>query len=300
MGVKKLIDPPYTVYHMPKSLGMIHNVDVKMPVTGNGNRFNIDLPGLLTEQLQTMVRCGTYHKVVGIDLTLTTQGTLGGGQVTGEILYYSPTRGRCEAFRGAFKSMKEQMKIQGVSMHNNAQYDFRVPINNASTTTGNIFNNQATLNGDEGLALNHTTEGASIFGVHNRSVEPTNAATAAGDLFPAGFNTLIGGPDSSNVDFVLNDRAIYTGNENSASLDYQSIPFTLSYTPDSTDLTLSLEWRPDPALFTAVLCGQMQIFIEEVNKDGGAGTLELNTSVMVSGWKSIMGDPQKAKGKRKK
>ena len=198
------------------------------------------------------------------------------------------------------KLMKEQMKLQGISMHNNAQYDFRVPINSASTTTGNLFLNQATLDGDEGLALNHTTEGASIFGVHNRSVEPTNAATLPGELFPAGFNTLIGGPDSSNVDFVLNDRALYTGNENSASLDYQSIPFTLSYTPDSTDLTLSLEWRPDPALFTAVLCGQMQIFIEEVNKDGGAGTLELNTSVMVSGWKSIMGDPQKAKGKRKK
>ncbi len=271
-----------------------------MPVSGNGNRFNIDLPGLLTEQLQTMVRCGTYHKVVGIDMTLTAVGTVGGGQVTGKILYYAPTRGRCEAFREAFKSMKEQMKIQGISMHDNAQYDFRVPINSASTTAGNTFNNQATLDGNEGLALNHGTEGASIFGVHNRSVEPTNNSTPAGELFPSGFNTLIGGPDGSNVDFVLNDRALYTGNENTASLDYQEIPFSLSYTPDSTDLTLTLEWRPDPALFVAVMCGQLQIFVEEINKDGGAGTLELNTSVMVSGWKSIMGDPKKAQGKRRK
>jgi hypothetical protein len=83
-----------------------------------------------------------------------------------------------------------------------------------------------------------------------------------------------------------------------ASLDYQEIPFSLSYTPDSTDLTLTLEWRPDPALFLAVLSGQMQVFVEEINKDGGAGSLEINISVMVSGWKSIMADPSK-KSKRK-
>ncbi len=280
---------------MAKSLGQIHHVDYSFGTSASGDRFNMDLAGSLTEQLQTLVRCGTYHKVVGIDMTLTAVGTVGGGQVTGHLLYYSPTRGRCEAFRSAFQSMKEQMKIQGINMHENKQYDFRVPINQVGD---NVFENQATLDGNEGLALNHTgVEGASIFAVHNRSVQPQYTGTA-GEQFPAGFNTLLGGPDASNVDFVLNDRVIYTGNENYASTDYQKIPFTLSYTPDSTDLTLSLEWRPDPALFVAVMCGQMQVVVEEINKDGGAGTLELNVSVMVSGWKSIMGDPSK-KSKRK-
>ncbi len=283
---------------MAKSLGQIHHVDYMFGTANSGDRFNMDLAGSLTEQLQTLVRCGTYHKVVGIDMTLTAVGTTGGGQVTGHILYYAPTRGRCEAFRGAFQSMKEQMKIQGINMHENKQYDFRVPINQVGD---NVFENQATLDGNEGLALNHTgVEGASIFAVHNRSVQPQYTGTA-GEQFPAGFNTLLGGPDASNVDFVLNDRVIYTGNENYASTDYQKIPFTLSYTPDSTDLTLSLEWRPDPALFVAVMCGQMQVVVEEINKDGGAGTLELNVSVMVSGWTSIMGDPSKKfkKSKRK-
>jgi len=48
------------------------------------------------------------------------------------------------------------------------------------------------------------------------------------------------------------------------------------------------------------MCGQMQVFVEEINKDGGAGTLELNVSVMVSGWKSIMGDPKKKKSSTRK
>jgi hypothetical protein len=56
-----------------------------------------------------------------------------------------------------------------------------------------------------------------------------------------------------------------------------------------------MEWRPDPALFIAVMCGQMQVVIEEVNFDGGASALELNCNFMVSGWKSIMGDPSKKK-----
>jgi len=300
VGVNKIIDPPYTHRIMPKSLGQIHSVDYYMPVSASGNRFNIDIPGQLTEQLQTMVRAGTYQKVVGIDMNLTAVGTVGGGQVTGHILYYAPTSGRCEAFRAAFDAMKAQMKIQGVTPQNNPLYDFRVPINNAATVNPLPFPNHATLDGTTGLALFHGTEQASVFGVHNRSVQPTYEGTA-GDLYPAGFNTLLApGSGPAARDFVLNDTVPFTGNRDTASTDYQKIPFSLSYTPDSTDLTLTLEWRPDPALFIAVMCGQMQVFVEEINKDGGAGTLELNISVMVSGWKSIMGDPKKKKSSTRK
>ncbi len=285
---------------MPKSLGQIHTVNYTMPVTASGNKLNIDLPGRLTSQLQRMVRAGTYHKVVGIDLDITTTGTVGGGQITGKFKYYSPTQGRCAAFREAFESMREVMKTQGLNMRDNKMYDFRAPINDDGTVQ--FFANQATLDGTNGLCLNNVaTPGASIFGVYNESQRP-QFTQAAGDQYKTGFDTILteaytNATGNIKPDFVLNDRVIYTGNEHVASIDYQTIPFSVSYTPDSTDLTLNMQWRPDPALFLAVLCGQLQVEVEEVNFDGGASELELNIAVMVSGWKSIMGSPDGSKKK---
>ncbi len=289
-----------------KELGQIHMVNYSQDVTTTDsyprNLINVDLPGQLTEQLQTMVRAGTYHKVVGLDMTIDTVGTAGGGQLTGYIRYYAPTRGRCAAFRGAFKAMKEQMSNQGVTTRTNPLYDFRAPLNEFAHASG-VFPNRATLDGREGLALyNSSTPGASIFDVHNRSVQPQYTGTA-GELFPDGFDTLLANQDEGNAtDFVLNDEIPFTGNRDAASLEYEEIPFMLTWTPDSTDLAISWQWRPDPALFLAVLCGQMSIVIEELNVDGGASAITLNVAVMVSGWKSIMGDPSnrsKSKSKRK-
>eukprot|EP01045_Picozoa_sp_COSAG04_P029333 COSAG04_NODE_4793_length_1891_cov_1.484933_1_plen_107_part_10 len=107
---------------MGKELGQIHSVNQRYVVSAAGDNFYTDLAGQLTEQLQTLVRCGTYHKLVGVDMNITTLGTLGGGQITGSILYYAPTKGRCDAFRAAFKSMKEQMKIQRIDMRENKLY----------------------------------------------------------------------------------------------------------------------------------------------------------------------------------
>ncbi len=287
-----------------KELGQIHMVNYSQDVTTTDtyprNLVNVDLPGQLTEQLQTMVRAGTYHKVVGLDMTIDTVGTLGGGQLTGYIRYYAPTRGRCAAFRGAFKAMKEQMSNQGVTTSTNPLYDFRAPLNEFSHASG-VFPNRATLDGVEGLALyNSTTPGASIFDVHNRSVQPQFTGNT-GDLFPAGFDTLLANKDEGNsTDFVLNDEIPFTGNRDAASLEYEEIPFMLTWTPDSTDLAISWQWRPDPALYLAVLCGQMSIVIEELNVDGGASAITLNVAVMVSGWKSIMGDPSKKRSSKSK
>ncbi len=285
-----------------KELGQIHMVNYSQDVTSSDtyprNLINVDLPGQLTQQLQTMVRAGTYHKVVGLDMTIDTVGTLGGGQITGYIRYYAPTKGRCAAFRGAFKAMKEQMANQGVNTRTNPLYDFRAPLNEFSHASG-VFPNRATLDGREGLALNNSgAPGASIFDVHNRSVRPQYTGTAS-DLFPEGFDTLLANQDEGNAtDFVLNDETPFTGNRDAASLEYEEIPFMLTWTPDSTDLAISWQWRPDPALYLAVLCGQMSIVIEELNVDGGASAVTLNVAVMVSGWKSIMGDPSR-KSKRK-
>lgn len=166
------IDRDDTPMSMAKSLGQIHVVNQQFTINGAGDKFHVDLPGQLTSQLQTMVRCGTYHKVVGIDMTLkNTAGLSGGGQIAGNMRYFAPTKGRCSAFRGAFKSMADVMKAQGITMSQNPMYDFRVPLNN-DTTLRNTFPNGATLDGTTGLALNHTSTTASVFGVHNLNQQP--------------------------------------------------------------------------------------------------------------------------------
>ncbi len=284
-----------------KELGQIHTVNYRQAIA-SGSSFpldtvNVDLPGQLTEQLQRIIRAGTYHKVVGIDMTLDTIGTTGGGQITGRILYYTPTRGRCEAFRSAYDAMKTQMKIQGVNTRTNPLYDFRAPLNDLDHASGD-FPNRATLDGREGLALYHTNvAGASIFDVHNSTVRPVMGSQ---DPFAEGFDTLLANEDAGTLtDFVLNDALPFTGNVNTADTEYEEIPFMLTWTPDSTDFAVNWNWRPDPALFLAVLCGQMSIVIEEMELDGGNSQgLNLNVAVMVSGWKSIMGDPSKKSNRK--
>ncbi len=284
---------------MAKSLGQIHSVNESITVAAVNDRYNIDIPGQLTEQLNRMVRAGTFHKCVGIDITLdpALAGTASGGQVTGRLLYYAPTRGRCAAFRSAFKAMAEQMKTQGVAMRDNMLYDFRAPLNN--NVTINTFNNRSTLDGVNGLALNHASAGSSIFGVHNSGIQPINTATSR-PLFSSGFDTLLQG--SGGTDFVLNDTQPYSGNTLSASLDYEEIPFAVSYepaTPGTTSATVTWQWRPDPALYVAMLCGQIQLVVDEVDLTSASSAI-LQVNVMVSGWKSIMGSPDKKPRRSKK
>ncbi len=284
---------------MAKSLGQIHNVNFRSgQFTAINEKYNLDLAGELTSQLQRMVRAGTFHKVVGIDMTLEPSGlTTHGASVAGRIRYYTPTRGRCEAFRGAFRSAAELMKSQGVKMRDNKMYDFRAPLNNDVTVNG--FVNQATLDGTNGLALNHTSvSGASIFGVHNEGVQPVST-TAAGDVFTSGFDTILQG--SGGTDFILNDALPFTGNPLEASTEYEEIPFTLAYVPGGgtqSGQTVKFEFRLDPALYIAVMCGQMQIVIDELDTVGTPNGFVIEVSVQVAGWKSIMGNPDKRRGSR--
>lgn len=289
---------------MAKSLGQIHNVNLRAgPFTNVNEKFNIDLPGELTEQLQRMVRAGTFHKLVGLDMTAEFTGlTSQSASVSGRIRYYVPTRGRCEAFRSAFRSMAEVMKTQGISMRDNKMYDFRAPLNN--DTTLNTFNNRATLDGTNGLALRHdSVSGASIFGVHNESVQPIST-TSAGNVFSSGFDTILQG--SGGTDFVLNDTLPFTGNPLNAAEEYEEIPFTLSYQPTTGSPSFyagqvdMFQYRPDPALFLAIMCGQMQIVIDTLDLGSGTGSVTLEVSAQVAGWKSIMGSPDRKKKSGKK
>ncbi len=288
---------------MPKSLGQIHIANFSDTIasgTAPGRHTNIDLPGKLTQQLQEMVRAGTYHKVTGIDMSLATTGPIGGGQLTGHIRYYAPTRGRCEAFKGAFKAMADVMDLQGIKMRDNKLYDFRAPLNE-HIDAANTFANQATLDGTNGVVLFDEAgglAGRSIFDVHNQSQQPQYEGSA-GDLFTPGFDTILQDL-ASGTDFVLNDTAVWSGNTGVASTTYETIPFELTWTPDSTDLVANFQWRPDPALYVAVLCGQMQIYIEEINVDEGAPGLDLSIAVHVAGWKSIMGNPDRKRRKSRR
>ncbi len=280
---------------MAKELGQIHTVNKNMTVNAAGDVKDIDLSGLLTDQLQRMVRQGNFFKTVGIDMNLDLGGGATGGQVTGWLRYYAPTKGRCDAYRGAFKAMKDVMKIQGINHMTNPLYDFRCAFNDDSPAG---FANQATLDGTTGLVLHSlASPRASVFGIHNESVTPTYQGTTA-ELYSEGFDTILqtGG---AATDFVLNDAIPYTGNTNEAAVGWEYIPFSLSWEPGAQTGPVTLEWRPDPALYLAIMSGLIQIYIEEASITG-PGYLNLNIAVMVSGWKSIMSERRHRKRSSKK
>ncbi len=283
-----------------KELGMIHTANYRCSVSTDSDKYLLDLPQVLSGQLERMVRQGNYFKVVGIDMTVSDIGAGdNGGQVSGFLKYYAPTRGRCSAYRAAFEAMRTAMNLQGISMKDNAQYDFRTVLAPLSVyLNGADIKNVASLTGSDELVC--TTElvgfpdNCKIFDVHNLSVSPVTAAAS----FSAGFNTM--GVQNIPTDFVLNDDVLFTGNEESAHLYYEKIPFQLSYTPGSTDISATLEWRPDPALYLAIMMGQFELEVDELDLDGAATGLHIDIAIMVSGWKSIMGNPDKKKRSSRK
>lgn len=285
-----------------KELGQIHTLNDT--ATFNGASIGTvarryDLAGLLTDKLEKLVRQGNYFKLVGIDVSIrpNVTGPADGGTIQGYFRYFSPTKGRCAAFRHAFKSMADQMKMQGIPMRVNKLYDFKVALSNIAA--GPVLQNQATLDGTNGLCLDSGVPGSSIFDVYNKSVVPNASTTPAPQLFDEGFDTLLqsGG---AKTDFVLNEADTYSGNVDTASKTYEEIPFQLSYAQGG-NTTLSMQWRPDPALYVAVMTGNLECVVTDLDVSGAATALEFETSFMVSGWKSIMGNPsKKGRGSRRK
>lgn len=283
-----------------KELGQIHVLNDVTPIaaTTSGVTRKYDLAGMATDKLQRLIRQGQYFKLCGIDISANAAGAALASQevsVSGYFRYYSPTKGRCAAFRHAFKAMADQMKIQGIAMRNNKLYDFRVALSDNITTLP-LTRNQATLDGTNGLCLNNgSIAGASVFGVYNKSVVPTSTATAPADLFDEGFNTLLQG-GVGMTDFVLNDSDIYTGNENYADETYDRIPFQVHF---GNGNATAFQFRPDPALYVAILTGNLEMVVEDVTMTGGLAACDLEISFMVSGWKSIMGSPEKKRRGRR-
>ncbi len=285
-----------------KELGQIHTVNDAFNVTpaATGLVFRRqDLAGALCDKLQRMVRQGNYFKLVGIDIAVApgTTGPTHGGTISGYFRYYSPTKGRCAAFRHAFKAQADQMKMQGIPMRENEGYDFRVALTDTAGLNP-LMINQATLDGANGLALNAGAVGRSVFGVYNNSVLPNLDTVPAADLFDEGFDTLLqaGG---AKTDFVLNDGKLWEGNDNYADLSYERIPFQVAYDADTGSTTTTFEWRPDPAMYVAVLTGNLEMVVEDCTTNG-TPDLDLQISYYVSGWKSIMGNPDKKRSSKKR
>lgn len=283
-----------------KELGMLHSVNFSQNLAdGSTDTYIHDLSGQLTEQLQRMIRQGQYYKIAGIDIGLSVAGSSAttnmAATVAGKLRYYAPTRGRCAAYRGAFKTMAEAMKGQGITMRDNAFYDFRVPLRDSSNyaNTGTVFTNGATFNGVDELAMNKTAPNG-VFQVHNESVQPVqNSAT-----FSDGFGVYGSGGNS----WVLNAGTQgYQGNHMIADDEFEEIPFQLSADFSSTQAnasTLTWQWRPDPALYLAILAGQFEIEFEETVVEGAGGVVEVSVTYSVAGWKSIMGNPDRKRKSR--
>lgn len=286
---------------MAKELGQIHTVNYNETVSAVGNKLLVDLPGQLTNQLQRMVRQGQYFKVVGIDMTCRDLvGTQGEVAVSGVLNYYAPTEGRCNAYKNAYRAVRKGMQLQGINIRGNQHYDFRVPL---GVTTGYLngadFLNQATIDGTNQLTLDDSAASTSdeVFTVYNANIQPAQTAVVN---FNEGFG--LPGAAGTTTDFVLNEGEYHEGSRVAfAEINKEQIPFSISFGTDSaagTSSTMMFQWRPDPALYLAVLTGQFEIEIDDINDSVPGTSVNLEITVHVSGWKSIMGSKNKKSRRR--
>lgn len=280
-----------------KELGMLHTVNFGSRIDQSTATvtYNHDLSGQLTEQLQRMVRQGNYFKIAGIDIGLAVSDASPTDEMTvsvsGVLRYMAPTRGRCAAYRGAFKAMAEAMKVQGITMRDNKFYDFRVPLRESSAYDNvTPFANGATFNGVDELAILKTAPNG-VFSVHNESVQPVQTSAT----FSEGFGVF----GNAGNDFVLNEsQQGYRGNHMIADTEFEEIPFQLAYdSSNTTSGTLTWSWRPDPALYLAIAFGQFEMEIQDSNitSPDANPQAQLWITYSVAGWKSIMGSPDKKK-----
>jgi len=307
---------------MPKNLGQIHTVNYTLTggtsIGAGLNRWIIDLPGQLTSQLNHMVRMGTIVKVVGIDATLTDPATgTGGASVTGTLRYYAPTRGRCLAYKDAYKAVRRAMKIKGIDPTNNINYDFRCILQPpASYINGGAMANIASIQYDYTnqnwvpLCIDNNPGFQTVFDTWNTGLEPRQGQVGAPD-FSTGYDVQLGGESFRttgvstgaavpvNPDYVLQEGMLLQSSKDFASDEYEEIPFTLGNS-DGTSIALELEWRPDPALYLSVLTGQFDVLVTEF-KDADVGAFyEMDFAFHVAGWKSIMGSGRRHSKKGKK
>ncbi len=257
----------------------------------------LDLSGELTSQLQHMVRCGGgIFKAVGIDMTIdpsvSTDEEKYGCTVSGRLLYFAPTAGRCSAMREGWEATKRALKLQGINYRSNKNYDWR-PLITSGLSNAADFKNAASLEVVSGTPQplyiydqSETTLG--IFENWNNSVSNQNVGTPE---FSVGWNIM---QNTVQQDYVLQEgQYLKAGGRKLASEEYEQIPFQLSYNSDSGITSSTFQWRPDPMLYQAILSGQIILQVDnavfDAVEDTQSPVVTLRTAVYVSGWKSLMG-----------
>lgn len=296
---------------MSKELGQIHTVNRSLSIDQDytGRPFLVDASSELTNQLGHMIRSGCTYKLVGIDLALEAFPSPGengvGGQVAGRISYYSPTKGRVSAWKSAYWAVRNAMKFNGIKP--NKMYDFRTPMMPTQAyENGSGFLNVASPTGSNQSEfcltnpISATDRG--IFDIHNQQLNPKVISTQQlEDSFTTGFG-LVDIIGSNPSDFVSNEGLYWDGNDLEAEEQMEYIPFTLSWTPNSTDIAVNFNWRPDPALYQSILLGQFSVYIDNVDFDSDDlpenYQLNIRTSFHFAGWKSLFWRP-KRKPKKK-
>lgn len=294
---------------MPKSLGQIHTVDFNYETpqsgTGTGNAFLCDVSGALSKQFNRNIRMMSIYKLCGADLVvqLPEAALIQADKaiVKGRMRYFQPTHGRCQALRDAYQQMRTMAKSQGVNISDNKLFDFRVlprPFTEyAPNITYGPLVNLTTLDNSNELCMTGGTTGVSVFDSYNENVNPVDPNITAAD-FGSGLDTWQSG---IQTDFVLEEGLIQSGNFRVADTVMEEIPFELAY--DSTARRVhTLNWRPDPALYLGILGGWVEIVLDEITADGASlpavDGVEIDVSLHIAGWKSIVSPRPFFKGKR--
>ncbi len=305
---------------MPKSLGQIHTVSQTFRYVNYnydpGTKLLIDLPGQLTEQLQHMVRMMSNFKVVGIDMSFGPIQNAGGTNLSacsmsGKLQYYAPTKGRVEACKAAYTSVRRMMKMAGVHPTHAITYDFRPLIwDPAGLLNSADVPNWASVE-DNGLAtcLANGPGSTNVFGIYNQGILPRQAVGAAPN-FQQGFDTGLRS-NAASADWTLNEKVILEAmTDPIASEELEYIPFELSYTASEGTAGIAIDdgllWRPDPALYLSILTGQIIIDVEESQATGDPeeplepiDLTELEVAVHVAGWKGFLGSDKKRRRSKK-
>lgn len=256
----------------------------------------LDLSGVLTDQLQHMVRCGgNSFKLVGLDMSMEVEDITGSdaasATVSGELLYYAPTAGRCAAMREAFGAIKRAFKLSGINYRSNKNYDFR-PLIASGLSNATDFKNQASIEILSGspTPLYIKDQSASTTGIfENWNNSVSNQQTGTPD-FSVGWNIM---QQDVPQDYVLNEGTyLKAGGRMYADSEYEKIPFQIALDNSDGHASATFQFRPDPALYQAILAGQIILSVKDcvftnVNA-GNTPVARLNISSYVSGWKSIM------------
>ncbi len=291
---------------MAKSLGKIHTVnwDAK-EFTSSGQRYLCDASQELTQQLGHMIRNSNSYKLVGLDLTASQFGDTGTASISGSIRYFSPTKGRCDAYRDAYEAIRKGMHLNGVNIRQNKQYDFRVALSDLTNyLNGADFVNIASIRGggDPGnngqlvlSAEDITGNSQSVFATYNLDRQPV-ADPSATPTFSAGYNIL--SPSGNISDFVDNEGFFWDGMKDEAHDEWEEIPFQLAWTPTSDDTAFTLQWRPDPALYVSLMLGQFEIVVDEI--DSGGDPVRISVAAHFAGWSSMVSKRTNGRRKSKK